>query len=299
MERPTNTVIPQKVMEVNCQAKTINYLGESFTIENWLWDDVLAKITPYWTTDRDVLQFFYYYDTGYFYLQKRKYVLDFVSKEYVWKNYEWREDPENKLDELLETFKEVWFQTKTRLLEYKQSKQRTDSLLNVEYNWKYVRFVRSYLLQQSDWVFTGDSQVSEEDKEKWLKYRQYLRDVTENQNDPDFDLLNLKIPYTPRQVKLFDYINSDAPYMEDSTHYYHIREMVYSYQELMQTWVANVSAFSPIPPTPQLPIKMDAYILEDGSINMGKYEEDRSRERQETLDKILLELGFSEEDTAN
>lgn len=47
--------------------------------------------------------------------------------------------------------------------------------------WKQFRYRRNTLLTQSDWTVAEDSPV---DKEAWKTYRQALRDLPENVDDP-------------------------------------------------------------------------------------------------------------------
>jgi|APGre2960657404_1045060.scaffolds.fasta_scaffold01791_5 hypothetical protein len=56
-----------------------------------------------------------------------------------------------------------------------------------------MRKKRNELLQQCDWVFIADSQVSIEQQDQWRQYRQALRDLPSNVNDP----LNVVWPIQP------------------------------------------------------------------------------------------------------
>jgi hypothetical protein len=56
-----------------------------------------------------------------------------------------------------------------------------------------MRMKRNELLQQCDWVFIADSQISSEQQDQWKQYRQALRDLPSNVNDP----LNVEWPIQP------------------------------------------------------------------------------------------------------
>lgn len=43
-----------------------------------------------------------------------------------------------------------------------------------------LRNFRNQLLKDSDWIVLPDSPLSEEKKQEWVVYRQYLRDLPEN-----------------------------------------------------------------------------------------------------------------------
>jgi len=52
------------------------------------------------------------------------------------------------------------------------------------------RAERNHLLQQSDIKMLVDYPISSEDKESWMLYRQYLRDITIDDNFPHIDILS-------------------------------------------------------------------------------------------------------------
>lgn len=43
-----------------------------------------------------------------------------------------------------------------------------------------LRNFRNQLLKDSDWIVLPDSPVSQEKKQEWIVYRQYLRDLPES-----------------------------------------------------------------------------------------------------------------------
>ena len=50
--------------------------------------------------------------------------------------------------------------------------------------WKEFRNERDFLLSQSDWTQGNDSPLNLQQKQEWAVYRQVLRDLPENTNDP-------------------------------------------------------------------------------------------------------------------
>jgi hypothetical protein len=49
--------------------------------------------------------------------------------------------------------------------------------------WDQIRSQRNYFLSQTDWIFAPD--VTLKNKESWLTYRQALRDLPQNFEDPE------------------------------------------------------------------------------------------------------------------
>jgi hypothetical protein len=54
-----------------------------------------------------------------------------------------------------------------------------------ELAWEFARDKRNRLLSECDWTCVTDSQLSEADQASWQTYRQALRDVPQNENDPE------------------------------------------------------------------------------------------------------------------
>jgi hypothetical protein len=63
--------------------------------------------------------------------------------------------------------------------------------------WQLFRFERSYKLTQSDWTQLSDSPLTEEEKQLWGVYRQELRDLPENIEDPKLLVLDFNHPSWP------------------------------------------------------------------------------------------------------
>ena len=51
--------------------------------------------------------------------------------------------------------------------------------------WVTARAERDTRLRNSDWIGVTDTQLTEADQTSWQTYRQVLRDVPQNQNDPE------------------------------------------------------------------------------------------------------------------
>ena len=66
-----------------------------------------------------------------------------------------------------------------------------------------LRNLRNELLQESDWAQMPDSQLSEEKKTEWQKYRQELRDITKkfssiDEKDESGNDTGFKFPDKPK-----------------------------------------------------------------------------------------------------
>ena len=54
-----------------------------------------------------------------------------------------------------------------------------------ELAWEFARDKRNRLLSECDWTCVTDTQLSDADQTSWQEYRQALRDVPQNENDPE------------------------------------------------------------------------------------------------------------------
>ena len=56
--------------------------------------------------------------------------------------------------------------------------EQPELVLSDDEKWEQVRKKRNSLLAQSDWTVLSDSPLSDENKQKYIEYRQKLRDIT-------------------------------------------------------------------------------------------------------------------------
>lgn len=101
----------------------------------------------------------------------------------------WTEDDENKRQEALDNIQ-------------KRLEDQQKEIEELEKNRDYLsefRGIRNELLQQSDWTQMPDVQnkLTEEEKEEVLNYRQNLRDLPENIENPKELVLNINHPSWP------------------------------------------------------------------------------------------------------
>lgn len=156
--------------------------GQSMSIDIGIWQEyVLDKLPEIWNSEYDQLETFVYSSDGSYRCRKLKRVPDKDNPgEFIWKIYTWYELPELDAKEVYKIFRSGWekqvevnFEKEQKELEEGYKSYEATLAANV---YQY----RSTVLSHSDWMFTTDSQVSDETKNMWLKYRQALRDVPQN-----------------------------------------------------------------------------------------------------------------------
>ena len=211
-------------MQVNAITKVIQYQGIEKTIPDSYWtSDIVPAIYPTWDADKDKLVLFAWYDNNSYMCQRRKYVMNFKTNAFEWKDYEMEQSDDGSGQTLYNKFKDTFF--------------LVDSLATVEYqnefakiyaataatSWLTVRLSRNFLLDETDWVFVEDSGVSADDKELYKTYRKKLRDLPVDANTTD--AAAVKFPINPQYFKdIYLKKNASATYLGDDGQFVKLSE---------------------------------------------------------------------------
>ena len=213
-----------QLLQVNAITKVIQYQGIEKTIPDSYWtSDIVPAIYPTWDADKDKLVLFAWYDNNSYMCQRRKYVMNFKTNTFEWKDYEMEQSDDGSGQTLYNKFKDTFF--------------LVDSLATVEYqnefakiyaataatSWLTVRLSRNFLLDETDWVFVEDSGVSADDKELYKTYRKKLRDLPADANTTD--AAAVKFPINPQYFKdIYLKKNSSATYLGDDGQFVKLSE---------------------------------------------------------------------------
>lgn len=244
----TESNIPNLVLQLNAIQKQINYRGIIREITDSYWkDEIGPRLYPDWDTDKDKLVQLNYYDDGSFLARRRKFIKDFSTNEYYWKDYEMEVYNSDEAKELFELLKEAFYLIESVEKENFQKELAEAYYRANEISWFGIRLVRNFLLEDSDWVFIGDSQVSDEDKELWKVYRQALRDVPQVDEyvEPD----DVKFPISPQDWKTFYRLeNPTEKYLETQNQYLKLSGYFISHykEKVVQYLLIKQSVMSPL-----------------------------------------------------
>tara|TARA_B100001113_G_scaffold276733_1_gene231316 strand:- start:665 stop:1552 length:888 start_codon:yes stop_codon:yes gene_type:complete len=213
-----------QLLQVNAITKVIQYQGMEKTIPDSYWtSDIVPAIYPTWDADKDKLVLFAWYDNNSYMCQRRKYVMNFKTNTFEWKDYEMEQVDDGSGQTLYNKFKDTFF--------------LVDSLATVEYqnefakiyaataatSWLTVRLSRNFLLDETDWVFVEDSGVSADDKELYKTYRKKLRDLPADANTTD--AAAVKFPINPQYFKdIYLKKNASATYLGDDGQFVKLSE---------------------------------------------------------------------------
>ena len=219
MALQSDSNIPQIILQVNGLQRTIAYRGIIKNVDDEYWKDTfLPKIYPFWDSDRDRLIRYTYYSDDSSFVERKKWVKDFKTGEFTWKDYEFYGYPKEEGTKLFEICQETYFN-----IAQLEKENLNEELVNIygaaqKYTWFTVKTVRKFLLDDSDWVFCEDSPISSETKELWKTYRKKLRDIPVEQQD--VIAKDVKIPIDPDFFSKFyspdhpdeEYLSSDAQF---------------------------------------------------------------------------------------
>ena len=215
----TESSVPQLILQLNAIQRQINYRGITRDISDTYWkDEIGPKLYPNWDSDKDKLVQLNYYDNGSFHAKRRKFVKDFSTNEYAWKDYEMEAYEVEEAKEIFNLLKEAFY-----LIDSVEKENFQRELAEAHYqagkvSWFGIRLVRQFLLSDSDWIFLPDSKVSDEEKEMWLRYRQILRDIP--QSDRFVEAEDVKFPISPQDFLIFyKSENPDEEYLETLPQY--------------------------------------------------------------------------------
>lgn len=219
-------LVKEALLQVNFDAQLItDNSGVVVHLRDEIWNDLLSKIDPFWHTESDKIDYFFYYNTGEYLCQKEKLVYDFSTKAMHSKTYLFTDASQEKAEELYDFFRVYLF------VERDVKTEEFDAVIaNIEaekefYDGLYFarKAEKKSLLSESDWRVLPD--IEDPDKDMWLKWRDIIRN-TEIKNSADFDdnlsyfryLNEFKWPIDPLMY-LKKYPDRDVKYLSTDDQY--------------------------------------------------------------------------------
>lgn len=211
--------VPNLILQLNAVQREVNYRGMTRDISDTYWNDHIGpKLYPMWDSDKDKLILFSYYDNGAFHVQRRKFTKNFATQQYEWKDYEMEVYDTKEALEIFEALKEAFYLIDSVEKENYQNELASAYYESKQVSWYSIRLCRNFLLDDTDWVFAGDSPISEEEKELWKTYRQALRDIP--QEDSYIEAHDVMFPISPYDwEKFYKPEKPDEPYLGSKDQY--------------------------------------------------------------------------------
>ena len=244
---------------LNALDKTIQYKNIRKEINDAYWNsDIIPLLYPLWDDPKDKLETFVYREDDSYSVARCKYKKNFKTDSFTWVSYDF--DPKAIDDNAATTLKDA---LKLKFIEYKDIQENDyQRAVAAEYartnaiTWKRVKIIRQFLLQDSDYTQMPDAPGSDELKELWKQYRQYIRDLPSLQQiDSPY---NVVYPITPNEYlerktlavdpevkeKIGDQ-GTDSTYLTSSYHFWKMQECnLAKYTQRMSFYIASKLATS-------------------------------------------------------
>ena len=210
-----NSNVPNLILQLNLMDRTIVYRGMMKTVPDTYWNDtVRPKLYPLWDTEKDRLVEFTWYDNNTYHVTRRKFVKNFKTGEYEWKDYEMEQSDVDAARTFYEFLRDTFMNIEQlQNEEFQEEMGRMYGEVASE-TWFTVRLARNFLLQESDFSMLSDSPLSDDMKALYTTYRTKLRDLPAIFADVE-DVKTVKFPMSPEAfVNVYKVNNPDAVYLD-------------------------------------------------------------------------------------
>ena len=215
-----------QLLQVNAITKVVQYQGIQKTIPDSYWtSDIVPTIYPNWDADKDKLVLFAWYDNNSYICQRRKYVMNFKTNNFEWKDYEMEQVDDGTGEAVFNKFKDTFFLIDSLETEEYQNEFAKIHAKTATTSWLTVRLARNFLLSETDHVLLSDAPYTADEIVMYKKYRTKLRDLPAEANTSDAGAV--KFPINPKYfVDIFKkqypsatYLGSSDQFVALSAHY--------------------------------------------------------------------------------
>ena len=210
-----NSNVPNLILQLNLMDRSIVYRGIMKTVPDTYWTDtVRPKLYPLWDTEKDRLVEFTWYDNNTYHCTRRKFVKNFKTGQYEWKDYDMEQSDVAAAREFYDFLKDTFMNIEQlQNEEFQEEMGRMYGEVRTE-TWFTVRLARNFLLQETDFALLPDSPLSDDMKALYTTYRAKLRDLPALFADIE-DIKTIKFPMSPDAfVNVYKVNNPDAVYLD-------------------------------------------------------------------------------------
>ena len=210
-----NSNVPNLILQLNLMDRSIVYRGIMKTVPDTYWTDtVRPKLYPLWDTEKDRLVEFTWYDNNTYHCTRRKFVKNFKTGQYEWKDYDMEQSDVAAAREFYDFLKDTFMNIEQlQNEEFQEEMGRMYGEVRTE-TWFTVRLARNFLLQETDFALLPDSPLSDDMKALYTTYRTKLRDLPALFADVE-DVKTVKFPMSPDAfVNVYKVNNPDAVYLD-------------------------------------------------------------------------------------
>ena len=258
----------------------------SKTISDSDWNEYIAPVLdPLWSTDKDRLQTFKYFDdpTESYTCNKSKYVRNHTTGQYFWKDYIFDEpdlatakDFVAKIREAFDAILSVQIADVQGYFDRVIEKEKGLSLTRIK-SW------RDFFLHTSDWTMLEDAPVTAEEKVQWKTYRAKVRELPDAFESGIHVLAKINIPIDPAIYKKHflphnagvDYLATDEQYVQFPPDASSTTADMDSLDYIMHEYVNLALKFSR--PAPHFNVPSISHLTDPVEILIAQIEEDQKK----------------------
>lgn len=202
----------------------ITYRGNKLDLNENQVNEILSKIPDIWNSDKDKLIYFVLFEDKTFLCQRKKEVYNYNSKSIEQKTYYFNGVKDSELQNLVDILVDYFVNSK--ISEVNNFYENViESISDFSLFKQNILQIRATELQSSDYMFNSDYTFkSEEEKQKWINYRQEWRDITEKPFWVENNFEDMILPISPApkdqffQLRyiLFNNLSSISSYSPDN-----------------------------------------------------------------------------------
>ena len=174
------------------------------TISDGDWAEYIAPILdPLWSTDKDRLQTFKYFDapTESYTCNKTKYVRNHTTGEYYWKDYIFEEPNITTARDFVVKIREAFNAVLSVQVDDIDTKFKRVIAKENGLSLTRIKAWRDFFLHTSDWTMLEDAPVTAEEKLQWKDYRTRVRALPDAFESGIHVLAKIDLPIDPAIYK--------------------------------------------------------------------------------------------------
>lgn len=200
------------VLQFYAPEKMIWYLGKPISVSREDVENFLSSLPIEISHPKDKIEFFTYFDEGYYKAERKKVYYDYktkLDKEIVY-DYKFEQADAMYLFEQCKIFYE---NSRMKQIGDLRDSLRSSILDMMKLTKDNRRRYRNELLKNSDWTQALDIPFSQTERDMWIQYRQYLRDIPSLESWEMSTTYSKIFPIDPATYKI-TYPNYEVGYLE-------------------------------------------------------------------------------------
>jgi hypothetical protein len=198
--------------------KMIWYQGTPISVSRNDIENFLTSLPDEISHPKDSIQFFTYFSEDYYKVERKKTYYDFGTKLYREIAYDYKLEQNDALY-LFEQCKIFYENSRLTQIDDLKNSLRSSILQMMKITKDNRRKYRDELLKNSDWTQAQDIPFSQDERQRWVEYRQYLRDMTSLESWEMNTTYSKIFPIDPVAYKI-QYPNFEVEYLETSDQFF-------------------------------------------------------------------------------